>query len=120
MLEIWNDRIIRMGILDTYSLRNSLKAVRFKMDKDAMEVEFGQRFKSYGVYQDAGTGKETPIGNPGDIGRHKVRERRPWFNPSFYSSYRNILEAFAESIGLQSMNIITNALKEENLRKSIR
>lgn len=57
------------------------------------------KFLDYGVYQDRGTGRETPRGNPGDIGRAKVRERRPWLSKKFYSSYCRIRDFFADNLG---------------------
>ena len=112
--------MIVLGVMDTYRLLRSLRAVSFKIDSDATQAEFSQEFVYYGIYQDSGTGRETPKGNPGDIGRQKIRKRRRWFNPKYYMSYRNILEFFAESLGLQAMNIISNALDDEKLRNSIR
>ncbi len=49
------------------------------------EVVLSQSFLEYGLWQDYGTGRETPRGNSGDLGRAKRRQRRSWFSRKFTS-----------------------------------
>lgn len=105
--------------MDSGALIRSLEAVRFKIDEYASEVDFAQEYRAYGIFVEAGTGREVPKDNPGDIGRAKVRKPKPWMYKKYYMSFRNILEMFAESFGLQAMAVITNALDKENLRGSV-
>lgn len=112
--------MLKLKIWHEGKLMASLSAIRFNMDPEALHVEFGQEFNRYGIFVDAGTGRDTPIGNPGDIGRPKIRQRRAWFNPKYYMSYRNIMEFFAESVSRESVDIICNALDPDKLRNSIK
>ena len=49
------------------------------------KVVLFQSFLEYGLCQDYGTGRETPRGNSGDLGRAKRRQRRSWFSRKFTS-----------------------------------
>lgn len=120
LIKIWAERIEKLGAIDTGRLRYSLLATRFKINDEASVMEFALEFVYYGIYVDAGTGRETPIGNPGDIGRAKRRVRKPWFSPKFYRSYKNISEFISESFGRQAVAVITSGLDDAALRNSIR
>lgn len=108
MGKIWRERIALLGVINTGALYNSIRSVKFITDSDASEVSFAWQFLGYGEFQDRGTGKEVPIGNPGDIGRPKVRERRPWLSPAFYSSSMNLKEFMTESINRQTLHIFSD------------
>ena len=62
----------------------------------------------YGLWQDYGTGRETPRGNSGDIGRTKVRQRRKWFSRKYYASVMNIKEFYEENIGKDFAGIMSD------------
>lgn len=87
MIEIWKEQIVKLGVIDSGTLYRSVRLVHDARDEKVTEIMLEWKFLDYGVYQDRGTGRETPRGNPGDIGRAKVRERRPWLSKKFYSSY---------------------------------
>ena len=70
----------------------------------------------YGIWQDLGTGREVPIGNGGDIGREKVRQRRPWFSPKYYASVMNLRDFYAESLGYEFVGLFAN-LDSDDLRR---
>ncbi len=66
MVRIWRERI---ALLDTGALYRSTLAVGMTADGKVTSVTLSQRFNTYVIFQDYGTGREVPRGNPGDIGR---------------------------------------------------
>ena len=80
MLKIWQEQITLLGVIDTHNLLRSPTALPVRTDGRFFEVGLSQAFLEYGLWQDYGTGRETPRGNTGDIGREKVRGRRRWFS----------------------------------------
>ena len=80
MLRIWQERITLLEVIDTGKLLASPVAMPVRADGRFVEVTLSQEFLEYGLWQDYGVGRETPRGNSGDIGRAKVRQRRPWFS----------------------------------------
>jgi len=95
MIKIWKERITLLDVIDTKTLA----------------------FREYGLWQDYGTGRETPRGNPGDIGRAKVRQRRRWFSIKYYASFMNIKEFYADNLGKEFIGIINEALDDYNFRR---
>ena len=74
MIKIWRERIALLKVIDTGALYRSTLAVGMSIDGKVTNITLSQRFNTYGIFQDYGTGREVPIGNPGDIGRDKVRQ----------------------------------------------
>ena len=74
-----------------------------------IEIRLSQAFLEYGLWQDYGVGRETPRGNSGDIGRKKVRQRRPWFSKKYFASVMNIKEFYADNLGHEFQGIIADA-----------
>ena len=70
-------------------------------------------FLEYGLWQDYGTGRETPRGNPGDIGRAKKRKRRRWFSRKYYASVMNLREFLEENLGREFCGILSSALSKD-------
>lgn len=99
MVAIWRKQLSKLRVIDTGALFRSVANVVMSADGKVTEVHMSWAFEEYGVYQERGTGREIYKGNPGDIGRDKVRERREWLSPRFYSSYCNIRDFFAEQLG---------------------
>ena len=110
MARIWHDKIAKLDVIDTWKLYHSVEGVTSRTDDEALSAELSQRFVIYGLYQDAGTGRETPRGNPGDIGRDKKRERRQWFSRKYYASVMNIRDFFADSIGREFCGVVASTL----------
>lgn len=104
----------------TGELIRSTVAMRLKSDPDAMNVVFEQQFREYGIYVDSGTGRETPRGNAGDIGRPKVRKKQPWFGRKYYLSVMNLRDFYAENLGLQTIDMIAESLTDNGVRKNIK
>ena len=112
MIKIWQEQITLLGVIDTGALLASPKAVAMRADGRFFEVSLSQAFLEYGLWQDYGTGRETPRCNSGDLGRAKVRQRRKWFSRKYYASVMNIKEFYEDNIGRSFTGIISNALNK--------
>ena len=99
MVKIWQEQITLLDVIDTGALLASPKGIAMRADGRFFEVSLSQAFLEYGLWQDYGTGRETPRGNSGDIGRAKVRQRRKWFSRKYYASVMNIKEFYEDNIG---------------------
>ena len=113
MIKIWQEQITLLGVIDTGALLASPKAIAMRADGRFFEVSLSQAFLEYGLWQDYGTGRETPRGNSGDIGRTKVRQRRKWFSRKYYASVMNIKEFYEDNIGKAFTGIVSNALNKD-------
>ena len=116
MLAIWRERLLLLGVYRTGALLDSLAATTPQMDGKVSEVKLSQNFLMYGVYVDAGVGKEVYIGNPGDIGRDKKRKRKKWFSTKYYASVMNLKEFWTRSLGDEFRGIICDALDSKKIR----
>ena len=113
MVKIWQEQITLLGVIDTGALLASPKAIAMRADGRFFEVSLSQAFLEYGLWQDYGTGRETPRGNSGDIGRTKVRQRRKWFSRKYYASVMNIKEFYENNIGRSFTGILCSALSKD-------
>ena len=114
MLEIWKERITLLEVIDTGLLLRSPLALPVKADGRFFEVTLSQAFLEYGLWQDYGVGRETPRGNSGDIGRRKVRQRRPWLSKKYYASVLNLRDFLGENIGQEFQGIIADTFPRTN------
>lgn len=114
MIEIWQERITLLDVIDTGSLLRSPLSLPVRADGRFFEVTLSQQFLEYGLWQDYGVGKETPRGNSGDIGRKKVRQRKPWFSKKYYSSVLNLRDFLAENIGSEFVGILADTFARTN------
>ena len=119
MIKIWRERIALLKVVDTGALYRSTISVGLSMDGKVSTVTLSQAFNTYGLFQDYGTGREVPVGNPGDIGRDKVRQRRKWFSTKYYASVMNLKEFFADNLGRDFCGIVANALNDRSFRQSL-
>ena len=117
MIKIWQEQITLLGGIDTGALLASPKAIAMRADGRFFEVSLSQAFLEYGLWQDYGTGRETPRGNSGDIGRTKVRQRRKWFSRKYYASVMNIKEFYEDNIGRSFTGIIADFARRCNCHK---
>ena len=117
MLKIWQEQITLLGIIDTHSLLRSPIALPVRTDGRFFEVGLSQAFLEYGLWQDYGTGRETPRGNSGDLGHEKVRGRRRWFSRKYYASVMNIKEFFADNLGRQYQGILSDIFDDREMRR---
>ena len=117
MLKIWQEQITLLDVIDTHSLLRSPIAFPVRTDGRFFEVGLSQAFLEYGLWQDYGTGRETPRGNSGDLGHEKVRGRRRWFSRKYYASVMNIKEFFADNLGKEYQGILSDIFNDRELRK---
>ena len=117
MLKIWQEQITLLGVIDTHSLLRSPTALPVRTDGRFFEVGLSQAFLEYGLWQDYGTGRETPRGNSGDLGHEKVRCRRRWFSRKYYASVMNIKEFFADNLGRQYQGILSDIFNDREMRR---
>ena len=114
MLRIWQERITLLDVIDTGKLLASPVAMPVRADGRFVEVTLSQEFLEYGLWQDYGVGRETPRGNSGDIGRAKVRQRRPWFSKRYYASVLNLRDFFGDNLGREFQGIMADTFERLN------
>ena len=112
-----------MGLVyvDTGALYRSTIAVRMTADGKFTQITLAQSFNAYGIFVDYGTGSNTPRGNSGDLGAGFVnrRKRRRWFSRKYFASVMNIQEFYADNLGRQFCNAVSNALNPDLMRRSV-
>lgn len=118
MIKIWKEQITLLGVIDTKSLLRSPISLPVRADGRFFEVGLSQAFLEYGLWQDYGTGRETPRGNSGNIGRDKARKRRRWFSRKYYASVMNIRDFFADNLGKEYQGIIADSFNDKIFRKN--
>ena len=116
MIKIWMEQITLLDVIDTGRLLRSPISIGLNTDGRFSEVMLALSFLEYGIWQDYGTGKEVPRGNPGNLGKPKVRKERHWFSRKYFMSVMNIKEFMAESLGHEFMGIISDALDADKFR----
>ncbi len=118
MIKIWKEQITLLGVIDTHRLLRSPISLPVRAGGRFFEVGLSQAFLEYGLWQDYGTGRETPRGNSGDIGRDKVRKRRRWFSRKYYASVMNIRDFFADNLGKEYQGIIADSFNDKIFRRN--
>lgn len=116
MVKIWKEQIVLLGVMDTKQLLRSVITLGLSADGRYTSVELSQSFLEYGIWQDYGTGAETPRGNSGDLGHARKRQRRRWFSRKFYASFMNIKEFYEENLGKEFAGVLSNALDQKTFR----
>ncbi len=119
MIKIWREQIALLGVVDTGALYRSTVAVSMTADGKFTSISLSQKFNLYGLFVDYGTGLNTPRGNPGDIGRVNGRKRKRWFSRKYFASVMNIREFFADNLGKDMADTISNALTRDISRRFI-
>lgn len=117
MVKIWKEQIVLLGVIDTGRLLDSPVGIRCDKDERIMTITLSQSFLEYGLWQNYGTGREVPIGNPGDIGRDKKRQARKWMSRKYFASFMNIKEFMADSLGREFIGLVSDALNPETMRR---
>ena len=117
MIKIWREQIALLGVVDTGALYRSSVAVSMTADGKFTSVSLAQKFNLYGIYADYGVGSNTPRGNPGDLGRDNKRKRRRWFSRKYFASVMNIREFFADNLGKDLADTVSNALSPDVARR---
>ncbi len=120
MVKIWREQIALLGVVDTGALYRSTIGVRMDADGKFLDITLEQAFNTYGLFQDYGTGSNTPRGNGGDIGRSNPRKHRRWFSRKYYASVMNLQEFFADNVGQDFCLALSNALNPDFMRRVVR
>ena len=108
MIQIWQDRILAMGIHDTGALLASVRGSGLQFKNTGSVLSF--QFLLYGIYVDMGVGNGYRPGEDGKIHvldpiyriENKLgqkREERPWFSRSWYISTQVMKAYMARIIG---------------------
>lgn len=116
MIKIWREQIALLGVVDTGALYRSTIAVGMTADGKFTSVSLSQSFNLYGLFVDYGTGSNTPRGNDGLPNGNK-RKRRRWFSRKYFASVMNIREFYADNLGKNMADAISNALTSDLARK---
>lgn len=119
MVKIWREQIALLGVIDTGALYRSTVGISMTADGKFIDITLEQAFNTYGLFVDHGTGRNTPRGNPGDIGRANGRHRKRWFSRKYFASVMNIQEFYADSLGQEFCRAISNALNPDIMRRSV-
>ena len=117
MVEIWRDRLDVLGVHDTGHLRGSVKKGHFSIGEAGGSLTF--LYLEYGIYVDLGVGNGYRRDNGGDLPfldpayrleHHlgKPRQRRPWFNKSWYISVMVLKDKLADVIGEEFASLFDN------------
>jgi hypothetical protein len=110
MVKIWREQIALLGAVDTGALYRSTVGISMTADG---------KFNTYGLFVDYGTGRNTPRGNPGDIGKSNGRKRKRWFSRKYFASVMNIQEFYADSLGQEFCRAVSNALNPDIMRRAV-
>ena len=62
MIKIWQERITLLDVIDTGRLLQSPCTIPIQADGRFVELTISEQFLEYGLWQDFGTGRETPRG----------------------------------------------------------
>ena len=116
MLKIWKEQMTLLDVIDTGALLASPKSLPIRADGQFIELGLSQSFLEYGLWQNFGTGKETPRGNNGDMGRKKVRQKKPWFSRKYYASVMNLRDFLADNMAKEFVGVVAQSLDDKYLR----
>lgn len=116
MLKIWREQMTLLDVIDTGALLASPKSLPIRADGQFIELGLSQSFLEYGIWQNFGTGKETPRGNKGDMGRKKVRQKKPWFSRKYYASVMNLRDFLADNMAKEFVGVVAQSLDDKYLR----
>lgn len=119
MIKIWREQIALLGVIDTGALYRSTLAVRMNADGKYTSITLEQSFNLYGLFVDYATGSNTPRDNPGDLGRDNARKRRRWFSRKYYASVMNIRNFYADNLGRDLADTVSNALTRNISRRFV-
>ena len=119
MVKIWREQIALLGVIDTGALYRSTVGISMTADGKFIDITLEQAFNTYGLFVDHGTGRNTPRGNPGDIGRANGRHRKRWFSRKYFASVMNIQEFYADSLGREFCRAVSNALNPDIMRRAV-
>ena len=99
MVEIWRERIIRLGVIDTGQLHEKFsQAVQGNVSTDMHVIM--HKFMMYGIYQDVGVGRGYTPGNGGQLRKDR-----------YYASVMVLREQMAYMYGEEFAGLLSNAIR---------
>lgn len=134
MLNIWRDKITKLGVMDTTSLYQKMERAVF-FDENNQMVR--HRFLEYGIYQDLGTGSGYKHGNDGNLDildpvyridhglnrarswngpkskghkSGKPRKRKEWYSRAYYASVMVLKEHMSRMYAEEFVGIVVRAI----------
>lgn len=124
MVTIWRENIMRLGIVDTMRLHNT---IRHRVTDMGGQVQIAHEFMLYGIYVARGVGKGYRRGNSGKDDENglrflnkeyrrahrlgKPRQRRDWFTPRYLSSIDVLTQVEAQLYGHAYMGTLSNVVQ---------
>lgn len=121
MLQIWEERLTRLGVYDTGALLRSISGQAADDGAGGSTITF--KFLEYGIYQEHGVGNGYRHDNGGYLhfldkdyrrnrpGMGKARQKRKWMTPKLYMSVMSMKEDMARIIGKEAVYAIIGGLK---------
>lgn len=108
MIDIWKEKIVRLGVIDTKQLYSDISGNVFSQGEDMHSIM--HQFMEYGIFQDCGTGKEFSKANGGDLGFTPTRIPREWFSRAYYASVMTLKEEMAYQFGEEFCGVLADAI----------
>ena len=124
MVTIWRENILRLGIVDTMTLHNSMS---HRVTDMGGQIQIAHEFMLYGIYVAKGVGNGYRRGNSGKddenglqfLGKeyrkaHKMgkpRQRRDWFTPRYLSSFAVLTQVETLLYGNAYMGTLSNVVQ---------
>ena len=98
------------SLISAFLVETEKCAIKRVLCQTRFSIAEQEWISQYGLWQDYGTGRETPPGDSGDLGRTKKRQRHLWFSLKYYTSVMRLKEFCEENIGRLYCSIIADAL----------
>ena len=106
------------SLISAFRVETEKSAIKWVQCQTCLNIAELEQIMQYGLWHDYGTGRETPRGNSGDLGRAKKRQRRRWFSRKYYASVMNLKEFLEENIGKEFLGIVVNSFNDKIFRRN--
>lgn len=127
MIDIWREKIDRMRVVDTRTLREQMTE-RVTESGSAMTT-IQHRFMQYGIYQDCGVGRGYEKDNGGNLlildekyrakyNMGEPRKPREWFSRAYFASVMVLKEQEAYMYGEEFCGLIASAIQDSFHKRS--
>lgn len=121
MVDIWREKIDRMRVVDTRTLRQQITERVTANGSDITTIT--HNFVKYGIYQDCGVGRGYERNNGGDIielgkkyrennGLGETRKAREWFSRSYFASKKVLNEQMVYMYGEEFCSMIVDVVEK--------
>lgn len=123
MVKIWRENILRLGIVDTGRLHNTMS---HRVTDLSGQITIAHEFMMYGIYVARGVGRGYRRGNSGKddenglqfLGKSyrkahkmgKARKKRDWFSKKYLRSIRVLSEVERDLYGEAYMGTLSNVV----------